>query len=48
MTLRTSGVLFILGVGIPEAATDQAIAAEGRHETRGEATITEEAPVSCP
>ena len=48
VTLRTSGVLFILGVGIPEAATDQAVTAEGRHETRGEAAITEETPPSTP
>ena len=48
VTLRTSGVLFILGVGIPEAATDQTVTAEGRHETRGGASVTEEVPPPFP
>ena len=33
VTLRTSGTLFILGVGIP-SVTDQPITSEGRHGTR--------------
>ena len=47
MTLRTSGTLFILGVGIP-SVTDQPIALEGRHGTRGAVTVVDEVPTTSP